>query len=85
MLFENLLEFGAKNYKQMKYRKVNDCFKLSKNSRAQHELFEDFKKERTDVKKFIFYLWLQKNELKADFGKDRNGDFGYGLEFIPNI
>ena len=66
------------------YRKVNDCFKLSDKIRAQHELFADFQKERTDTKKFTFYLWLQKNELKAHYGKDHNGDFGYGLEFVPN-
>jgi len=67
-----------------KYRPVNDCFKTSEKIKAQHELFEDFKQERKDVAKLHFYLWLQINELKADYGKDDNGNIGYGLEYIPN-
>ncbi len=69
----------------MTYRNVNDCFKLSDKIKAQHELYEDFKNERTDIQKFVFYLWLQKNELKAKYGKDHNGNLGYGLEFVPNV
>lgn len=68
----------------MAYRKVNDCFKISKKIRAQHELFNDFLNERKDIQKFIFYLWLQENELKAKYGKDENGNIGYGLEYVPN-
>ena len=67
------------------FRPVNDCFKKSENIRAQHNLFKDFKQERTDILKFYFYIWLQKNELKADYGKDENGDIGYGLEYIPKV
>ncbi len=44
-----------------KYRPINDCFKLSDKIRAQHLLFEDFKQERGDIQKFIFYLWLGEN------------------------
>lgn len=69
----------------MKYRPIKDCFKLDKNIRAQHLLFEDFKEERTDIAKFHFYLWLQDNEFKAPYGKDEKGNFGYGLKYISNL
>ena len=68
----------------MDYRPINNCFKTSDKIRAQHELFEDFKQERQDVQKFIFYLWLQENKLKAKYGKDEKGNIGYGLEYVPN-
>lgn len=65
------------------YRRINDCFKKSDTIRAQHVLFDDFKQERTDVMKFTFYLWLGKNELQTNRGKDENGNLGFGLEYIP--
>ena len=68
----------------MDYRPVNECFKVSDEIRANHVLFEDFKQERRDVIKFTFYMWLQENQLKAKRGKDKNGNFGYGLEYVPN-
>jgi hypothetical protein len=68
----------------MDYRKINDCFKISETIRAKHLLYEDFKQERIDITKFIFYLWLQENQLKAKIGKDENGYLGHGLEFVPN-
>ena len=72
------------------FRKIGQCFKKCNQIRAKHLLWEDFKKERTDItgrglEKIAFYVWLDRNELKADFGKDESGDFGYGLEYIPNI
>ncbi len=67
----------------MDYRPVKECFKKSDKVRAQHLLFNDFKQERTDIKKFFFYVWLNENELKATFGKDEKGDVGYGLEYVP--
>lgn len=64
------------------FRPARECFKLSDKIRASHELFNDFQQERTDIQKFIFYLWLQDNELGAKRGKDENGNLGYGLEFV---
>lgn len=66
----------------MKYRSVGTCFVKSDIIRAQHLLYDDFLNERKDIVKFIFYIWLNENELQAKFGKDENGDFGWGLEFI---
>lgn len=68
----------------MDFRPVNDCFEKSDTIRAQHLLYEDFKQERTDINKFIFYLWLQDNPLEAKRGKDEKGNLGYGLKYIPN-
>ncbi|MDH5414468.1 MAG: hypothetical protein OEW87_10050 [Flavobacteriaceae bacterium] len=67
---------------ETKYRSVNSCFKTSDKIRACHLLYEDFLQERTDTSKFIFYLWLNKNELGAKRGKDES-DFGDGLEYRP--
>jgi hypothetical protein len=67
----------------MEFRPVHECFEISDEIRAQHNLYEDFKQERTDIKKFIFYLWLHENPLNAKYGKDNSGSFGYGLKFIP--
>lgn len=64
------------------YRPVNDCFEITDKIRANHLLFEDFKKERTDVSKFVFYMWLEQNELKAKRGKDEKGNMGFGLKYI---
>ncbi len=71
-------------HKRMSYRKVNDCFNKNVVVKASHELYEDFKRERTDISKFVFYLWLERNELETIRGKDKNGNHGFGLEFIPN-
>ncbi len=70
-----------------KFRPVNQCFEKSDTIRANHLLWKDFQKERTDivgmgVYKFVFYGWLMDNELKAKHGKDENGNLGYGLRFI---
>jgi hypothetical protein len=65
------------------YRKINDCFKRSDTIRPDHLLYKDFLQERTDISKFIFYIWVQKNELKARRGKADSGDLGHGLEYIP--
>jgi hypothetical protein len=66
------------------YRQARQCFELSDKITACHKLFEDFQQERTDIQKMIFYIWLDQNELKANRGKDSNGNFGYGLKFIPS-
>lgn len=66
----------------MDYRPASECFRKSDVIRANHLLFEDFKQERNDISKFIFYLWLNSNELGAKFGKDEKGNLGYGLEFV---
>ena len=67
-----------------KYRPVNECFKTTNKVRASHLLYEDFLEERTDVSKFIFYLWLFQNDLGAIRGKDKDGNAGYALEFIQS-
>lgn len=72
-----------------KYRPINDCFEVSDKIRAKHLLFEDYfhgerKGEYLPAMKLAFYLWLNKNELSAKWGKDENGDFGHGLKFISN-
>lgn len=69
------------------FRPVLKCFEKCDIIRAQHHLWEDFQQERTDIKKngiykVAFYLFLKKNELKADYGKDKEGNIGYGLHFI---
>ena len=66
-----------------KYRPVNECFKKVDKITASHKLFNDFKSERNDTTKFIFYLWLMENQLKSKFGKDDFGDSGWGLEYVP--
>lgn len=66
-----------------KYRRAVDCFRLSDKIRAKHLLYKDFQDERTDINKFVFYLFLQQNELQAKYGKDENGDIGYGLAYVP--
>lgn len=69
------------------FRPINQCFEKSDTIRAQHLLWDDFRKERTDVKdrglyKIAFYIWLDENELGAKYGKDENGNIGYGLKYI---
>jgi len=69
------------------FRPINECFCLSNEIRAQHLLWQDFLKERTDLDgrrgyKIAFYIWLQKNEMKAKRGKDTDGSFGFGLRYI---
>lgn len=66
------------------YRPVNDCFELCDEIRANHLLFADFQNERKDITKFIFYLWILRNEKGAKKGKDENECMGLGLRFIPN-
>lgn len=73
---------NIKNKKETKYRPINQCFKKSNKIRAQHLLYDDFKQERKDISKFIFYLWLNDNELKAKRGNDEEGAFGWGLEYV---
>ena len=67
-----------------KYRPIKECFELNEDIRANHLLFEDFQAERTDIKKLIFYIFLQENELGAVKGIDPStGDIGYGLKYVP--
>ena len=70
------------------FRPITECFEKSDVIRAQHLLWEDFKKERTDVKgnrmyKMVFYVALSENNWGAKIGKDVDGSFGYGLRYIP--
>lgn len=67
---------------QKKYRPAQDCFELSDDIRCMHLLYDDFKHERTDISKFVFYLWLHENKLGAKYGKSKSGNIGYGLKYI---
>ncbi|KKL71378.1 hypothetical protein LCGC14_2095530 [marine sediment metagenome] len=75
---------------QSKFRPVPLCFEKSDTIRARHLLWEDFRLERTDLKegtgvhKVAFYLWLADNDLCAKQGKDKEGNLGYRLKYIPN-
>jgi len=69
---------------ETKYRPVAECFELTDKIRASHLLFDDFKDERTDIQKFVFYTWLMDNKMGAKVGKDENGDMGYSLKYISN-
>lgn len=70
------------------FRPVDQCFEKSDTIRAQHELWEDFLQERTDLGKgnqtykFAFYVFLNENKIGATYGKDEKGNIGYGLRFI---
>ena len=70
------------------FRPINDCFERSETIRAQHLLWEDFQKERTDIQgdryyKMVFYIALSENHWGAKRGKSDDGSFGYGLRYIP--
>lgn len=66
------------------YRPIKECFIKSEEIRASHLLYTDFLQERSDISKFIFYLWLNENELGVKHGKDFNGNLGYGLKYIKS-
>lgn len=73
------------------YRPMEECFERCDTIRAQHLLWEDMQKERADLQhrgnlryKMAFYMLLDQNKWKAKSGKDQNGNFGYGLRFIPS-
>ena len=68
----------------MKHRPVKECFCLSEEITPMHILYNDFLQERNDISKFWFYVWLEKNELKASRGKAKDGNLGYGLMYISN-
>lgn len=64
-------------------RPFKECFELSDTIRAQHLLFQDYLKEDSNARKFIFYLALKENGLRAKYGKDKaNGCIGYGLAYV---
>lgn len=72
------------------FRPIEACFERCDTIRAQHLLWEDMLKERTDLNhreniryKMAFYVLLGQNQWNATIGKDQNGYFGYGLRFIP--
>lgn len=74
--------------KKKPFREFIHCFETCDEIRAQHLLFEDFKKERTDIErsvwhKMAFYVMLNRNQHKAKTGKDAKGNFGYGLKYLP--
>lgn len=66
----------------MEYRKGLDMWEESKDVRCSHLLFEDLKKERTDINKMTFYIWLQEN-YKHLKGKSKEGNLGYKIKWKP--
>lgn len=63
------------------YRPALECFEEADECRASHLLFEDFQQERTDIPKFVFYLFLL-NEYSHLFGIAPDGNSGYKIKFI---
>ena len=65
------------------YRRATDCFRESDKVRAAHLLYEDFRQERTDIPKLIFYIFMQENYMGLIGEDPDNRCTGYALEFIP--
>ena len=65
----------------MKYRKFSEMFIPCDDGRAAHLLYDDLKKERTDIPKIAFYsLLLQEySHLRV---KCADGNLGYKLKYI---
>lgn len=63
------------------FRPVIECFELCDKIRPSHLLYNDFLQERKDVPKMHFYIWLEKNELKAKRGKADDGNLGFGIKY----
>jgi len=64
------------------YRKGLEMWEESDSVRCSHLLYEDLKKERTDIPKFHFYIFLQENYSHLR-GKSEAGNMGYKLKYIP--
>ena len=67
-------------------RPAGECFELCDTIWPRDSLYGAFLKERTDIDKFVFYLWLDDHAKKigAKYGIDKHeGNAGWGLKFIP--
>jgi hypothetical protein len=64
------------------YRKGLDLWEESETVRCSHLLFEDLQQERTDITKFIFYIFLLQNYRHLR-GKSKEGNLGYRLKYVP--
>ncbi|MFB3057407.1 MAG: hypothetical protein ACE1ZQ_09640 [Ignavibacteriaceae bacterium] len=62
-------------------RKGKDMWQQSNEVRCAHLLFEDLKKERNDIPKIAFYIFLQDNYNHLR-GKSKHGNFGYKIKWI---
>ena len=69
------------------HRRFIECFETSNEIRACHKLWEDFTKDRPEIRgrklyKIAFYVSLEKNEHNAKRGKDNKGNYGFGLKYV---
>jgi hypothetical protein len=64
------------------FRKGLDMWEVSDEVRCSHLLYEDLKQERTDIRKFHFYIFLLENYSHLR-GKSEAGNLGYKLKWKP--